>query len=195
MSDSETDLTVLLNRVARGDEKAAQDLFPEIYRELRRVAGSLRSRIPAGQTLGVTAVVHEAYIRIVERSPEGWASRAHFFHAAARGMRDILVEEARRKASLKRGGDRSMVSLDADAEDLTFEAPGDDILALHDVLEKLEAKDAAGHKIVMLRFFAGLTMPEIAEVLQISVATVERKWAFQRAWLARELQSAGTGGG
>jgi RNA polymerase sigma factor (TIGR02999 family) len=188
MSGPDPDVTVLLNLVVRGDREAERDLFPAVYRELRKVAGSLRSRLPSGQTLGVTAVVHEAYIRVVEKSPEGWASRAHFFHAAARSMRDILVEDARRKASLKRGGDHSIVKLDV--EQLTFDAPSEEILALQEVLEKLEVKDAAGHTLLMLRFFAGLTMPEIAEVMQLSLATVERKWAFLRAWLARELKSS-----
>ncbi len=159
--------------------------MPHIYEELRRLAGTLRGHLPAGETLRVTALVHEAYLRIVQKEPEGWKARSHFFFAAARAMRDILVEEARRKSTLKRGGD--LERAEVGEVELSMETPAGHILALHDALAKLESEDAKGYRVVMLRYFAGLTVPEVAEVVGVSRSTIERKWRFMRAWLANEL--------
>ena len=144
------------------------------------------AKVPPGQTLQATALVHEAYLRLVGDDDPGWNSRGHFFGAAARAMRDILVEQARRKASLKRGGDRRR---EGDAADLAIaiDAPASDLLALDELLERLEEQDPRKAQVVMLRFFAGLTNPQIAEILGVSLPTVERDWRFARSWLQREL--------
>lgn len=188
MSERPEEITRLLNQAVGGDKTAAREVMPHLYEELRRLAGSLRGRLPSGETLRVTALVHEAYLRIAEKEPDGWKARSHFFFAAARSMRDILVEEARRKATKKRGGDIQMV--DVDDVELAMESPAANILALHDALTALETEDPDGFQIVMLRYFAGLTVREVAEVVGTSTATVERKWRFMRAWLRNELGPA-----
>jgi RNA polymerase sigma factor (TIGR02999 family) len=180
------EITVLLNRAAAGDSEAGRAAFDGIYAELRRIASARAARMPSGATLATTALVHEAYLRIVGRHPGGWQNARHFYFTAARAMRDILVEDARRKGSQKRGGGAERVTLDEVAA--TTDRPPEEILALDHALEKLRGEDAEGHQLLMLRFFAGLTVEEAAEALQISVRTLHRKWQFLRVWLARELE-------
>lgn len=184
--EGEREITELLNRAAKGDADAVRDVFPAVYRELRQLASSKLSRVPPGGTLQTTALVHEAYLRIAGRNAEGWESARHFYFTAARAMRDILVEEARRKASEKRGGGRERVPLEEIT--LTVDGAPEEMLALDAALTKLEKEDPEGHKLVMLRFFTGLSMPEAAEVLQTPQRTLERRWRFLRAWLLREME-------
>lgn len=182
------DLTLLINRAASGDAEAARQVFPAVYRELRGIASARLAGLPRGGTLQTTALVHEAYLRVAERSPDGWQSAAHFYFAAARAMRDILVEEARRKTAAKRGGGVKALPFDDEAP-WAFEATPDAVLALDAALQKLEREDPDGHRFVMLRTYAGLTIDEIAPLLGASSRTAERKWRFLRAWLARELDA------
>lgn len=186
------ELTELLNRAAGGDAEAARDVFPLIYRELHGLAASRRARLPAGATLQTTALVHEAYLRVVARHPLGWESLRHFYFTAARAMRDILVEEARRRLAVRHGGGQTRVPFEEEA--WGFEAEPERVLAVDAALTRLEVEDAAGHQLVLLRFYTGLTFPEIARVLNASLRTVERRWRFLRAWLAREIEGAGPGG-
>jgi RNA polymerase sigma factor (TIGR02999 family) len=174
-------VTQLLQAAANGDSRAAADLLPMLYQELRRLAAAWMEKTPPGQTLQPTALVHEAYIRLVGKDALRYENRRHFFFVAARAMRDILVEQARRKASKKRGGDRRRI--DAANLILAIEVPAEDMLALDDALEKLRTVDDKKHELVMLRFFAGLTVQETAEVMGISVSTVEREWRYIRARL------------
>jgi RNA polymerase sigma factor (TIGR02999 family) len=156
-----------------------------VYEELRRLAQSLMRRTPPGQTLQPTALVHEAYLRLIGPGEPDWKERSEFFAAAARSMRDILVEQARRKASLKRGGDlrRSNQPID----DIVIEGPSLDLLALDDALNRLEAEDPDMAQIVHLRYFAGLGDREIADILHCSESTIQRRVRFVRAWLKTEL--------
>jgi RNA polymerase sigma factor (TIGR02999 family) len=163
-------------------------VFPLVYGELKRIASAKRARAGAGETLRTTALVNEAFLRLSGKEDLAFNGRRHFFCTAARAMRDILVEEARSKSRHKRGGAMNRVELDDIAQ--TLDTPPEDLLALHAALEKLEAEDAEDHEIVMLRYFAGLTMDEIAELRSVSTRTVERRWRFCRAWLARELGPA-----
>lgn len=187
MSAPDPELTRLLNLAARGDADAARRVFPLVYRELRTLAAGKLAHAAAGETFRTTALVHEAYLRIVGRHEEGWESARHFYFTAARAMRDILVEEARRKATGKRGGDRVAVPLEEIT--LTWNAPPDEVLALDAALAKLEREDPDGHKLVLLRFYTGLTVDETAQLLDTPVRTLERRWRFLRAWLAREIDA------
>jgi len=180
-------ITLLINRAAGGDAAAAREVFPAIYRELRGLASAKLSWLPPGGTLHTTALVHEAYLRVVDKNPAGWEGSRHFYFTAARAMRDILVEDARRKASQKHGGSAKRVALD-DAPWIYDKTP-EDVLALDAALSKLEKEDAEGHRVVFLHFYTGLTFAEIADVLGASLRAVERKWRFVRAWLARELKA------
>jgi RNA polymerase sigma factor (TIGR02999 family) len=181
------DITALLNLAASGDSEAARRIFPAVYEELRGIASARLAGRPRGGTLQTTALVHEAYLRIVRREPQGWESQRHFYFAAARAMRDILVEEARRKSAGKRGGGAKPVTFDEDA--WGFESPPADVLALDAALARLEHQDPDGHALVLLRFYAGLGLEEIASLLGASTRTAERKWRFLRAWLAREMDA------
>ncbi|RJP41954.1 MAG: sigma-70 family RNA polymerase sigma factor [Phycisphaerales bacterium] len=178
-------LTRVLERASAGDRQAAAELFPLVYDELRKLARSRMANQPPGATLQPTALVHEAYLKLVGGGDPGWDSRAHFFGAAAQAMRHILVDQARRKASLKRGGDRKRV--DGDAIELTIEPIGEDILALDEALTELEQQDERKTRIVMLHYFGGLTFEETAAALGISVPTVQREWRFTRSWLFARL--------
>ncbi|RMF81738.1 MAG: sigma-70 family RNA polymerase sigma factor [Planctomycetota bacterium] len=178
-------ITQLLDAAKAGDRSAARDLLPLVYEELRKLAAARMARLPAGQTLQATALVHEAYIRVVGESDPGWDSRAHFFGAAARAMRNILVDRARRKGRVRHGGDLKRVEYDEGA--LGMQRTSVDVLALDEALARLEASDARKAQIVSLRCFAGLSVDEIAQLLQVSSRTIERDWRFARAWLAREL--------
>ena len=183
-------VTQVLQAAGAGDAEAAAELLPMVYSELRKLARARMARIPPGNTLQSTALVHEAYMRVVGSHDPGWNSRGHFFAAAAQAMRQILVEQARRKASLKRGGDRKRV--DVDAVELPIEPPSGDVLALDEALQRLEQDDPRKGKIVMLRYFAGLTMEETAAALDVSVPTIEREWRFIRAFLYTQLSGSKT---
>lgn len=182
---NEDPLRKTIRAASAGDARAAADLLPLLYSELRNLGRALLRRKPPGQTLQATALVHEAYARLVGSTDPGWDGRGHFFGAAARAMRDILVENARRKAALKRGGGRNRV--DVDPDQLAIAPPCEDILALNDILERLERDDPQKGRIVLLRFFAGLSMQEIADDLGLSKTKVEREWRYIRAWLYKEL--------
>lgn len=185
------DVTRMLAALEQGDERAADRLLAAVYEELRRLASARLSRESPDHTLQPTALVHEAYLRLVGDSAADWRNRAHFFAAAAEAMRRILVESARRKARLKRGGDRERVALEhADAA-----TPGAsiDLLALDEALGRLAERDAEKARLVELRFFAGLGVQEAADVLGISRATADRHWAYARAWLYDEIRKGDPG--
>ena len=182
-----TSVTQILSSIEQGDPQAADQLLPLVYEELRKLAAARLAQEQPGQTLEATALVHEAYLRLVdvEASPS-WDSRGHFFSSAAEAMRRILVESARRKGRLKRGGDVERVDLDADA----IAAPEIDVdlLGLDSALNRLEAKDPRKAELIKLRYFAGLTVEQAAEALGIGASTADRDWAYARAWLFREIE-------
>src|SRR5580692_10460253 len=180
------EVTQILSDLAHGDVHAAEQLLPLVYEELRKLAAARMAEEAPGNTLNATALVHEAYLRLVEPADAvRWHNRGHFFAAAAEAMRRLLVENARRKKRRKHGGDRRRVSLDA-AESIV-QAPSEDLLALDEALTRLTVHDPIKAEVVKLRFFAGLTMPEIAQALDLSLATVERYWTYARLWLYAEL--------
>jgi len=179
------DVTRILSAVEHGDPTAAEQLLPLVYDELRRLAARRLAREKSGQTLEATALVHEAYLRLVGSQDPGWNGRGHFFAAAAEAMRRILVERARRKNRHKHGGERRRLSLEAAESSLL--APSEDLPALDEALTRLAAHDPIKAEVVKLRFFAGLPMPEIARSLNISLATAERYWTYARLWLYAEL--------
>ena len=167
--------------------QAAAELLPLVYGELRRLAAVLAGRLPPGQTLTPTALVHEAYLRLVGTHDPGWEGRRHFFGASARAMRDILVEQARRKAARKHGGGAQRVEL---TDGLAIiEPPADDVLAVDEAIQQLQAEKPHLAQIAMLRYFAGLSADETAVVLGVSASTLTREWRFARAWLVRRLGS------
>ena len=175
------DVTRLLGAIEQGDPAAAGQLWPLVYAELRKLAGAQMAREKAGHTLDATALVHEAYLRLAGDKDQGFANRRHFFAAAAQAMRRILVENARAKGRIKRGGGRKREH--ADLDHLDAAAPAEDLLALHDALEQLAGHDPQKAKLVELRFFGGLTLEEAAECLDISLSTADRAWRYARAWL------------
>ena len=180
-----TGVTQVLSQIEAGDPLAAEQLLPLVYQELRKLANVKMTREQPGQTLQATALVHEAYIRLLGSANQHWDSRGHFFAAAAEAMRRILVENARRKRRIKRGGQHRR--LDMDQADLAIEPLSDDVLALHDALDQLATKDKIKAELVKLRYFAGLTVPQAAKILGVSTATAERYWAYARAWLHQEM--------
>jgi len=181
-------VTEMLRAASAGDSQAAADLLPLVYAELRKLARARMAKTPPGNTLQPTALVHEAYLRLIGRDDPSWNSRGHFFAAAAKAMRQILVEQARRKASIKHGGGRKRVDV-ADAE-LFIDPPAEDLLALEEALTRLEQASARQGKIVMLRYFAGLTNEETAAAMDISLRTVEREWRFVRSFLYSQLSDS-----
>ena len=182
-----SDVTHILAAIERGDPRAAEKLLPLVYDELRKLATQRLAGEDPGQSLQSADLVHEAYLRLVgEGDQKQWDGRRHFFAAAAEAMRRIVVEKARRKKRLKHGGGRLRVELEA--VDFLAKDPSQDLEALDDALTKLAAEDPAKAELVKLRFFAGLTMPEIAQVLRISLATAERHWTYARTWLYAELK-------
>lgn len=182
------DVTRILNAIEQGDTQAADELLPLVYEQLRLLAAQKMSHEPPGQTLQATALVHEAYIRLVGSDVQNWQSRRHFFVAAAEAMRRILIENARRKQSLKSGGARKRVEFDeaAIAPDAGPHTP-DDLIALDEALARFSKKDKVKADLVKLRYFAGLTIEQTAEFLEISTATAKRYWTYARAWLIREI--------
>ena len=180
------DVTRILNAIERGDHQAAAELLPLVYAELRRLAAARLAEEKSGQTLQATALVHEAYLRLVGAEPsQGWNGRGHFFGAAAEAMRRILVENARRKRAEKHGGGLRRVNLD-EADVLAAAAP-DDLLALDEALERLAAHDTVAARLVNLHCFAGLTVEQAAEALGLSRTSAYRLWTFARAWLHSQL--------
>lgn len=186
MNETHT-VTQILKQVEEGDGSAAEALLPLVYQDLRRLAARELKREPSGNTLQPTALVHEAYMRLVDQSSEPeWSHRGHFYAAAAEAMRRILVESARRKRTLKRGGDRRRVVLDDDRCSVSQRRP--EILALDEALSKLATDRPDLARLVSLRYFAGLTMEQAAKALDVPLRTAERNWTYVRAWLLKELQ-------
>jgi RNA polymerase sigma factor (TIGR02999 family) len=182
-----TDVTRILEQIKQGDRVAAEQLLPLVYDELRKLAAQRLGQEQLGQTLQATALVHEAYLRLVgAEQARSWDSRGHFFAAAAEAMRRILIDRAREKRSEKRGGARRRI--DIDAIDLATTATPDQLLAVDEALAKLAREDSAAARLVELRYFAGLTVDEAGKALGISTATAYRHWNYARAWLHAELR-------
>jgi RNA polymerase sigma factor (TIGR02999 family) len=180
------DVTRILSAIEAGDAHAPEQLLPLVYDELRRLAARRLAREKPGQTLQATALVHEAYLRLVGSDDSGWTGRGHFFAAAAEAMRRILVERARRKRRLRHGGGRHRVALDEAL--LPIESPVEDLLALDEALERLAGVDEQAAAMVKLRYFAGMSTEQAAELLGLPERSGYRTWAFARAWLYRRLQ-------
>jgi RNA polymerase sigma factor (TIGR02999 family) len=184
------EITRILSQIEAGDSKVAEQLLPLVYDELRKLAAVRLSHENPGQTLDATALVHEAYVRLVNADEvSSWDSRGHFFAAAAEAMRRILIDQARRKQSLKRGGSRQRVELDAAA---LLAIPDDqqagDLLALDEALQQFEAEDPLKARLVKLRYFAGLSIEEAAKALGISATTAKRHWIYARSWLFGKIR-------
>ncbi|MHB8523694.1 MAG: sigma-70 family RNA polymerase sigma factor [Limisphaerales bacterium] len=183
-----TELTVILQRLEQGDPHAAHELLPLVYEELRKLAAQKMAHESPGQTLQATALVHEAWLRLGGDDQPAWDNRGHFFAAAAEAMRRILIDDARRKQTLRHGGGAQRVNLDA--LELAASLADDQLLALSEALERFAAHDARKAELVKLRFFVGLTNEQAARVLGVSEPTAKRDWAYARAWLFREMNSA-----
>jgi RNA polymerase sigma factor (TIGR02999 family) len=181
-----SDVTRILQSIERGNPKAAEELLPLVYEELRKLARHNMAREAAGQTLQPTALVHEAWLRLVGAPDQNWNSRNHFFMAAAQAMRRILIERARQKARLKRGGDQERVPLEA--LELATNADSETLLLMEEAMERLAKADPVKAKLVELRFFTGLSLEEAAQVLGVSTPTAKRYWAYARAWLFQEIE-------
>lgn len=179
------EVTRILNAIERGDMKATDELLPIVYEELRLLAAQKLARETPGQTLQATALVHEAYLRLLGDEAPTWTSRGHFFAAAAEAMRRILVENARRKKRLKHGGDQQRIDLEG--AEPAVDGPCDDLIALDEALGKLAQRDKVKAELVKLRFFAGLTNEQAAAALGISHNTADRYWAYARSWLHVEI--------
>jgi RNA polymerase sigma factor (TIGR02999 family) len=184
-AESVEHVTELLRAAQAGDAAAAERLLAVVYEQLHGLARARMAQLPPGQTLQPTALVHEAYLRLTDKSDVAWESRQHFFFAAARAMRDILVEQARRKAGPERGGGRHRRELDEACA--VLEPPADNVLAVHEALDELEKQDPLNAQIVLLRYFSGMTTAETAEVLGLAERTLDRKWRYIRAWLLKRL--------
>jgi RNA polymerase sigma factor (TIGR02999 family) len=181
-----SDVTQILERVEQGDGKAAEELLPLVYEELRKLATQKLANELSGQTLQATALVHEAWLRLMGSQGQSWQGRTHFFGAAAESMRRILIENARRKKSLKRGA--GVEKLDLDQVDVAANADEDTLLAVNDALEKLALEDPRSAEVVKLRFFVGMSNAEAATALGLSERSVKRCWTFARAWLYNEIR-------
>jgi RNA polymerase sigma factor (TIGR02999 family) len=182
-----SDVTQVLQSIGRGDGRASEELLPLVYNELRKLAAVRMAQEQPGQTLQATAIVHEAWLRLVSDGARTWQNRAHFFGAAAEAMRRILIENARRKSALKRGGDLARV--DIDGLSLAATTPDDKILLIEEALQKLQAESPDKARIVVLKFYGGLTNQQVAENLGVNERTVERQWAFAKAWLYETIRS------
>lgn len=181
-----TDVSRILSKIEQGDPSAAEELLPLVYDELRKLAAARLANEKPGQTLEATALVHEAYLRLLagENDPQ-WNSRGHFFAAAAEAMRRILIDAARRKKSLKGGGDLDRITMHE--SELSAGGPPDDLLALDDALQKLEQQSPRKAQVVKLRYFAGLTIPQTAEALGIAPSTAISDWSYAKGWLKLEI--------
>ena len=179
------DVTRILRDIEYGDPRAAEALLPLVYDELRKLAAARLAEEHPGQTLQATALVHEAYLRLAGGPPDGWGGRAHFFAAAAEAMRRILVDAARRKGTLKRGGGRGRAEFDLAL--LAGPEQSDEVLAVDEALARLAAADPQAAELVKLRYFAGLPLPDAAKLLNLSTRSAERLWTFARAWLRRAI--------
>jgi len=184
-----SEVTRILDAIEKGYPVAADELLPLVYHELRRLAAHKMASEAPGQTLQPTALVHEAYLRLVGNEEKKWAGRAHFFAAAAEAMRRILIDSARRKRAQRHGGGRQRVEV----QDMEIAADADDeqLLAIHEALDKLAVKDKAKAELVKLRYFVGMTIEEAAQLLGISEPTAKRYWTYARAWLYNEVQRSG----
>jgi len=180
-----SDVTRLLNAVEQGDPKAAEELLPLVYEELRKLAAARMAQQPDGQTLQATALVHEAWLRLVSDGDRTWQNRAHFFGAATEAMRRILIERARHKSRLKHGGGQARLNIE-DLE-LAQTTPDDKVLLVDEALMRLKVEDPELERIVVLKFFGGLSNEEIAETVGLSKRTLDRQWAYARAWLFRNI--------
>jgi RNA polymerase sigma factor (TIGR02999 family) len=187
MDTDKTDITKVLEAARQGDPQSATQLLPLVYGELRKLAAAKMAREAPGQTLQPTALVHEAWLRVSGPRRTNYENRAHFFAAAAEAMRRILIDNARRKQAMRRGGGQARVDL----EEADIAAPVDDepLLAVHEALDRLAAEEPSKAELVKLRFFVGLSVDEVADVLGVSVPTVKRHWAYAKAWLYREMGS------
>lgn len=176
-----SDVTLVLEAVRRGEKKASEELLPIVYEELRRIAAGRMARESAGHTLQPTALVHEAWVRLIEDGSRNWENRAHFFGAASEAMRRILIERARRKARIRHGGGQERVNI---AEfDVAATLPDEKILLVDEALERLNEEEPETARVVVLKFFGGLTNEEIVEILGTSERTVRRQWTYAKAWL------------
>ena len=182
-----SDITSNLVAIERGDPRAAEELLPLVYEELRRLAARKMAQADPGQTLQPTALVHEAWLKLAGSSQHQWNDRSHFFRAAAEAMRQILIDQARRKSSQKRGGNQAVEELHESRIELR--APSAEILAVHEALGALAVEDPLAAEVVKLRYFVGLTIPELAEALGLAPRTADRHWAFARAWLERTIRA------
>ncbi len=176
-----SEITLMLEAVSAGDHRASEQLLPLVYDELRRLAAARMAQESAGHTLQPTALVHEVWLRLTGGQKQSWENRAHFFGAAAEAMRRILIERARRKSRLKRGSGQALLDI-ADL-DVAAAIPDDKVLLVDEALEQLKVEDPEKAKIVMLKFFAGLTNEQVAELLNVNERTVRRQWEFAKAWL------------
>jgi RNA polymerase sigma factor (TIGR02999 family) len=183
-----TEITRILQRAQQGDLSAAEELLPLVYDELRKLAAQKLARETPGQTLQATALVHDAWLRLGGDRQATWQNRAHFFAAAAEAMRRILIDNARHKKALRHGGQAERVPLDPESLELAAGMDDDQLLAVHEALDRLAAHDAVKAELVKLRFFTGLTIEEAAQVLGLSAPTAKRYWAYARAWLYREIR-------
>jgi RNA polymerase sigma factor (TIGR02999 family) len=181
------EITLVLQAIGRGDGRASEELLPLVYDELRRLAAARMAQEMSGQTLQPTALVHEAWLRLVSDGERNWQNRAHFFAAAAEAMRRILIENARRKSRLKRGG--GQMRLDIEGLDLAAATPDDRVLLIDEAVGQLKARDPEKARIVMFKFFGGLTNQEVAEILDVTERTVERQWAYAKAWLYQAIRN------
>jgi len=187
-----TQVTRILSAIEQGDSHAAEQLLPLVYDELRKLAARKLAREKPGQTLDATALVHEAYVRLVDtEKDQHWNSRGHFFAAAAQAMRRILVESARRKSRIKHGGDRERAEIEL--ANLPTRMSSDELVALDEALEKLKQQDPAKAQLVTLRYFGGMTIEQAAQVLSISRVTAHRYWTYARAWLHQQITGEGSG--
>jgi len=181
------EITLALDAIGRGEARASDELLPLVYEDLRRQAVVQMSREQAGQTLQPTALLHEAWLRISGEGKQKWQNRAHFFGAAAEAMRRILIENARRKSRLKRGGDQLRV--DIEQIELASTTPDEKVLLINEALEKLQLQDPEKARVVVLKFFGGRTNQEVAESLGVTERTVERHWAYAKAWLFQSIRA------
>jgi RNA polymerase sigma factor (TIGR02999 family) len=183
-----SDVTLILQAAGRGDDRAMEDLLPVVYKELRNLAASRMAQEAAGHTLQPTALVHEAWLRLVSDEDRTWQNRAYFFGAAAEAMRRILIEHARRKSRLKRGGGKERLNIEG--MELAATTPDDKILLVNDALERLENEHPERARVVVLKFFGGMTNKEVAETLRIGERTVDRHWVCAKTWLFRKVSES-----